>query len=516
MPVSPPVELHKENLSLRGKVRDLEEELKLLRLKVRVLEMNHVRLPAKPEDENQLHLEIQHTESVRVGEEEAEDTPVPQIPSSSTKRRSKPRIRVDEKFEKLPVLKETVLIPQEVKKNPEQWEEIGSEVVHEVVVQSTELGRHRIVRKKFRNKFERETAPIIAKAPVRFSSSYASISLAVYIAISKYLEHGPLYRLEKKFARLGADIPRQSQSDIVERMSMWIRPLYELIDKKSRESAYLQIDETFIKYINGNQSGVGQGYFWAVHAPGLAMVYKWIPNRRHGNVERLVGGFHGILQSDGYAAYSNYARENPAVVLAACWSHAFRKFRDALEDEPHAARDVMKRISELYKLEEKWDRENLTPDQRLQLRAEKSIPMAEDLKGVLTKHAEDLGIPKNAFRSAITYTLGQWEGLMECLRHGHTKLDTNLLESKFRPAKIGEKNWMFIGHPQAGSKSAILYTMLTCCRIHRIEPRAYLTDILEQLVPAEDKPPLELLESLLPWNWKERHPEHLVKEPPQH
>ena len=163
------------------------------------------------------------------------------------------------------------------------------------------------------------------------------------------------------------------------------------------------------------------------------------------------------------------------------------------------------------------------PEQMHQFRSEQSIPIAEKLKVLLKAYALDLSIPQNAFREAISYTFGQWKGLMECLQHGHTKLDTNLLESKFRGSKIGEKNWMltvplagFIGHPEAGAKSAIIYTILTCCRINQIEPSAYLTDILEQLVPFDHSPTPELLESLLPWNWKQRHPEHHFKEPHQH
>jgi hypothetical protein len=76
--------------------------------------------------------------------------------------------------------------------------------------------------------------------------------------------------------------------------------------------------------------GSGQGYFWAIHAPGQSMVLKWIGNRRHGNVEALIEGFNGILQSDGYAAYSNYAKAHPEITLMAFWAHAFCKFRDAL------------------------------------------------------------------------------------------------------------------------------------------------------------------------------------------
>ena len=421
-------------------------------------------------------------------------------------------MRGAEKFEQLPVEKETIIIPEEVEQNPDDWKCIDEETTYEVIVHPTRLSRHKITRRKFCNKKNREACPIIAKAPVRFSTNYASVSLAIYVILSKYLEHGALNRLEQKFARLGADITRQSQSDIVERFSEWTRPLYELIDKQTRDSSYLQIDETFIKYINGKGPGLGQGYFWAIHAPGKAMVYVWIDNRRHKNVDDLLVDFNGVLQSDGYAAYEKYAAKTPGVILAACWAHAFRKFRDAKGHEPDHAKRAMHLINRLYLLEEAWDEEQISDGERLLRRARESMPIAKDIKTTLDGWSVDFSISNNDFRKAVGYALGHWEALLECLRHGHTRLDTNLLESKFRPTKIGAKNWMFIGHPDAGQKSAIAYTLLNCCRIHRLNPQAYLSDVLEQLIPHDRNPPAALLETLLPWNWAQAHPEHIIKE----
>jgi len=506
--------LREQNLSLEGKVRALEEENENLRLKIRILELAQAR-PVKSDDERQCYFDIKHTESVRVEPDstDAESGSAPTIPSSTTKRKGKKRVSIQAKFENLPVTEEIVLIPEEVRADPEGWTEIPGVVTHEVLVHPTRLSRRRIVQKKYVRRDDRDAAPIMATAPIRFSSSYVSISLAVYIVLSKYLEHGALYRLERKFARLGADITRQSQSDIVERFAHWMRPIYELIEKRARASGYLQIDETFIKYINGKKPGVGKGYFWAINAPGQSMVLRWIDNRRHENVDAMISGFSGILQSDGYTAYKNYAQKHPNVKLAACWAHAFRKFRDALGAEPDDARLMMKLVSSLYKLEEEWDEQNVPDSSRKLLRETKSKPILESIKTKLDAYAADISIPNNEFRTAVNYMVNQWPGLKECFEHGHIRLDTNLTESKFRPTKIGEKNWMFIGHPDAGQKSAVAYTLLNCCRIHQVDPQAYLNDVLEKLVPFDHSPPAELLEALLPENWAKANPDRIIKEP---
>ena len=493
--------------SLTKEVSNLKVENANLQLKVRALEIAQAK-QAKEEDKRQQYLHIEHTESVSVDaqsdqDDDAQQKEVPTIPSSSTKRKGKKRISVKEKLKGLPVIQETVRIPSEVEASPDQWEEIGEVVTEEVLVIPTKLGRHLIRSKKYRNKEDRTSAPIIAKAPIRFSSSYVSSSLAIYIVLNKYLDHSTLYRLEKKFERMGLEMTRQSQSDAVERMSEWLRPLYEFMDKRAKASGYLQIDETFIQYINGNKPGGGQGYFWAIHAPGQSIILKWINNRRHENVEPLIAGFEGILQSDGYAAYGNYAEDHPEITLTACWAHTFRKFREAIEQEPAHAKGMMKLISNLYELEEKWDLADVSPSKRKLLRQTQSMPITEQIKAKLDAYAVDMTIPKNNFRVALNYTINQWTELLRCLKHGHTRLDTNLLESKFRPTKIGAKNWIFIGHPDAGQKSAIIYSMLQTCTIHRINPYHYLTDVLDKLIPYDGRPPEELLEKMLPQNWNQ-------------
>jgi hypothetical protein len=495
-------------------VRELEGENDNLRMKIRALEIIQAG-PRKEEDERQQHLEVQHTESVKVEEDEAsaEKEKTPTIPSSTTKRKGKKRVNIAEKLKDLPVLQRTEFIPDEVKEHPEQWEEIGAPVVtREVVIVPTTLGVHEILRRKYRFKIDRSVAPIIAKAPIRFSSSYVSASLATYITLGKYLDHSPLYRLEKKFQRLGIEISRQSQSDIIEQMAMWLEPLYDHMDACAKASDYLQIDETFIKYINGKGSGTGQGYFWAIHSPGDCLIMRWIDNRRHENVETLIDGFNGFLQSDAYAAYRNYAATHPEIILLACWAHAFRKFRDGLEHEPAHARAMMQLISQLYDLEEDWDKQAVNDAERKALRTAHSIPIAESIKAKLDAYAADMTIPNNDFRAAVSYSANQWTALRECFNHGHTRLDTNLLESKFRSTKIGAKNWMWIGHPDAGQKSAIIYSVLKTCEIHRINPQVYFDDALARLIPADGRPSAELLEALMPKNWAATNPGKLLKE----
>jgi hypothetical protein len=53
-----------------------------------------------------------------------------------------------------------------------------------------------------------------------------------------------------------------------------------------------------------------------------------------------------------------------------------------------------------------------------------------------------------------------------------------------RPTAVGKKNWLFIGEAHAGNRSAIVYTLVECCRRRGIDPLAYLKDVLTRLPAA--------------------------------
>ena len=62
-----------------------------------------------------------------------------------------------------------------------------------------------------------------------------------------------------------------------------------------------------------------------------------------------------------------------------------------------------------------------------------------------------------------------------------SRLDNNLVENALRPSCIGKKNWLFIGHPDAGQRSAVLYSLIVSCQRQGKDPLAYLRDLLTRL-----------------------------------
>jgi len=205
-------------------------------------------------------------------------------------------------------------------------------------------------------------------------------------------------------------------------------------------------------------------------------VFDWRLSHRHGELTTLLTeDYVGLLQADGYEAYDAYAARREGVIRLGCWAHAHRKFFEAQAENPRVAKVVLRMIARMYRREREWDERQLEPAQRLEerLKPEGIVRTMASLKRLAVWIRQRV-LPKSGLGKACDYLLSQSESLVQHLRFGQTRLDNNLVENAIRPSCIGKKNWLFIGHPEAGQRSAILYSLIVSCQRHGKDPLAYL------------------------------------------
>jgi transposase len=427
----------------------------------------------------------------------------PAQPVSTERQAPRPaRLSPAEAFAKLPVQEQVVIEPAEVQAEPEAYEQIGEERTFEVDVVPPRLFKREFVRRKYRRKDDSSRPPVIAPAPARpVAGGYASAGLLAWIAVSKYLDHQPLFRLEQMSQRWGAQLPRQSMVEWMRQVADLTEPIYKRMLSDLLDYGYVQVDETPIRYHDPQrQKGqTEQGYFWGATAPGHDIVFQWCLSRRHAELMQLLGDkYEGLLQADGYEAYDSYASTRPEVVRLGCWAHARRKFHDALGEAPQRAGFMLTLIGHLYRDERTWTQAGLNgPGLRSVLRTS-HWSMTLNLLHRTAVRLRELALPKSTLGLACNYLINQWDTLVAHLRHGQTRLDTNLMENAVRPTKLGAKNWLFIGHPDAGQRSAIIYSLIQSCRRHGKDPLAYLRDVLTRLPTMTNQ---DDLGPLLPRNW---------------
>ena len=159
-----------------------------------------------------------------------------------------------------------------------------------------------------------------------------------------------------------------------------------------------------------------------------------------------------------------------------------RKFHDALEQTPGRAGWLLRQIQHLYRIEARLRESQAGPVLRQSVRSHQSRPIVERLRKVLLHFKSSRRhLPQSLLGQAIDYALGQWTTLEVYLEDGRVEIDNNLVENAIRPTAIGKKNWLFIGEAGAGQRGAIIYTIIESCRRRKIDPYAYLRELLTRL-----------------------------------
>ena len=213
------------------------------------------------------------------------------------------------------------------------------------------------------------------------------------------------------------------------------------------------------------------------------MLWRRDAGRSAEHAAALLKGYTGVLQIDGYAAYRSLAdpkRGGGPVTLAFCWAHWRRQFFDIAKSPPAPiATEALKRIAELYEIEAEI--RGKSADERRAMRQQKAKPLGEALKTWLEKTLAQLA-GGSSIAQAIRYALNRWDGLTRFLDDGHIEIDSNTVERSMRPIALNRKNALFAGSDEGAENWAMLASLIETCKLHGVNPEAYLTDVLTKLV----------------------------------
>jgi len=261
---------------------------------------------------------------------------------------------------------------------------------------------------------------------------------------------------------------------------------------------YLQIDETPVKVLDPEVLGkAALGWLWFYAVPGGDVVLDFREGRGQEGLKEKLKEFRGTMQTDAYGVYDAIRRELRAIGRIGCLSHARRRFYVAAEEGSVAALWFIGQIRQLYRIEDQA--RGLSPPARQALRRQQAPPLWRALKRrALELQADPACLPKSSLGKALNYFLHEYTALVGYLRDGRFEIDNNLVENAIRPAAVGRRRWLFIGHPDAGWRSAVIYSIIISCRRRGINPQTYLTDVLQRLPAMKQNE----LEQLLPSRWK--------------
>ena len=358
---------------------------------------------------------------------------------------------------------------------------------------------------------DEEEERIIAaqRTPHPLGKCFASTSLLAHIITAKYTDGLPLYRQEKIFKRLGADVSRSNMAHWVVRLTEVFQPLINLMRETQNSCNYIQADESrmYVLKEDGKRAQSDKWMWVSCGGPPRqpVVLFEYDPSRSGKVAERILDGFSGVLQADGYSGYSRVCRKQE-IQRIGCMDHARRKFVDASRaaapsskkkgknSRPVLADIALRKIRQLYRIEKQIKEES--DDKRYQVRQKRSIPVLEDLKEWLDLHLSKT--PKDSLtRKAITYALNQWEYLIGYCDRGDLEISNARAENAIRPFAVGRRAWLFADTPQGARASAICYSLVETAKANERDPSEYIQHILDHIATADT---LESVEALLPWN----------------
>ena len=379
--------------------------------------------------------------------------------------------------------------------------EIGEVISEQLDIIPAKIQVIRHIRKKYACTCGQciKTAPLPAQ-PI--PKSMASPGLLAHIAVSKYQDALPLYRQETILQRIGVDLPRATLANWMIQAGTLIQPVINLLRDRLLDYDILQMDETTVQVLNeAGKTAQSKSYLWLQRGgpPDQPVVlYDYDPGRGAGVPKRLLAGFTGYLQTDGYDGYNAVVAVN-GLTHVGCMAHARRKFSEAVKAQGKnkkrgKAHRGLALIQKLYRVEKQARR--LNPEERYARRQQQASPVLDDLRSWLDDTLP-LVPPKSATGKALNYLRREWDKLIHYLDDGRLEIDNNGEENAIRPFVVGRKNWLFSASVKGVKASANLYSLIETAKANGLEPYAYLLYLLTERPQAET---VEAIEALLPGN----------------
>ena len=443
-----------------------------------------------PEDDKQLSLSILE---LLLGEAHpAEFETSTQIVSAHS--RQKP---VRKPFpEHLPRVSVEVLPPEVEREGLDAFTVIGVDKREVIARRPASLVVVEVVKKKFVRKSEAgalRTEVLVAETPeLPIARGTAGPGLLADSIVKRWQDHQPLNRQESIYQRDGIELSRSTLCTWHAQLAELVRPLTEAMHADALTQPYVCTDATgvLVQYPGRCKSG----HFWVLVAPKRHVLFQFSIKHDAAAVDRLLPGYTGYVVADAHNVYDHIYGADKATE-AGCWSHMRKYVLEALLLEPERVREAMACIQALFQIERSIDR--APPEERRRMRNEKSKPIIEKYFA-WCEQERDKALEGSPLHAAIRYATNQRQALERFLEDPRLPIHNNISELNLRRQAVGRKNWLFVGSEDGGHINTVFVSLLASCAMHRIEPWAYLRDLL-CLLPSWSQ--LKLIE-LAPVNWQ--------------
>ena len=388
------------------------------------------------------------------------------------------------------------------------WKQLPDEVYHRYSFTPAriEVEEHHV--KVYAGK---ETEEVV-KAPhpqTLLRGSLVSPSLEAAVINAKYVNAVPLYRQEQEFGRYGLHISRQNMANwTIQCADRYLAVLYDYLHEKLYSHHVLQADETPVLVNKDGRPAGSKSYMWVyrtgrMYTERQIVLYEYQKTRNASHPREFLKDFNGVCVTDGYQVYHTIEGEREDLRIAGCWSHARRRFDEAVKALPKQKQKdsraylALTMIQAIYREEKQL--KDLPAGERRKRRQLSVKPLVE---AYFTWVRENLPkVPqKSKTWEGFNYSLNQEKYLKVFLDDGEVPMDNNAAEQSIRGFCIGKKNWVMIDTIAGAKSSAIIYSIAETAKANNLKPYDYFEFLLTEIPKHLDDTDRSFLDDLRPWS----------------
>ena len=346
-------------------------------------------------------------------------------------------------------------------------------------------------------------------------NSLLTPSLAASIMNAKYVNGLPLYRISQEFLRNDIHISRQVMANwMIQCADRYLGILYDRLHKEMYRFHVLQADETPVMVTKDGRPANSKSYMW-IYRTGKSytdtpiILYEYQRTRKADHPEEFLKDFKGIMVCDGYSAYRKLDRKNPDIIFAGCWSHARRRFTEALKALPKTAQknaketvdyEAVSRIAAIYHLDNQM--EGQPAKVRKMYRQANIRPLVEAFFAWAKEIQSKNQLSRGKTLDGINYCINQEASLKAFLEDGDIPMDNNATESALRSFCLHKHTWKLIDSLDGANASAIIYSITETAKANNLNPFRYLEYVLTVLKDHQDDRDYGFIDDILPWSEK--------------
>ena len=352
----------------------------------------------------------------------------------------------------------------------------------------------------------------VIKAPhpqALLRGSLISPSLEAAVMNAKYVNAVPLYRQEQEFERYGLHISRQNMANwTIQCADRYLAVLYDYLHEKLYGYHVLQADETPVLVNKDGRPAGSKSYMWVYRTGRMytecqIVLYEYQRTRNASHPREFLKDFSGICVTDGYQVYHTIEEEREDLKIAGCWSHARRRFDEAVKALPKAKQKDSRAYLALTMIQAIYREEKLLKDlpaEERMIRRQLNVKPLVEAYFVWVRENLPKVPQKSKTWEGFNYSLNQEKYLKVFLDDGEVPMDNNAAEQSIRGFCIGKKNWVMIDTIAGAKSSAIIYSIAETAKANNLKPYDYFEYLLTEIPKHLDDTDRSFLDDLLPWS----------------